>query len=91
LGGLLALQESLGQPTMDAFEQDRPARQHGRRLLTALGGLQRLVLSGDDPASALSALRALADAAPEAADPALAATLGAIRLRVRVELARRGG
>lgn len=90
LDGLLALQESLSQPSADAFERDRPGRQHGRRLLAALAGLQQLVLAGGDPAAVLSDLRTLADVTPEAADPALAATLAAIRLRVRVELARRG-
>jgi len=90
LDGLLALQESLGHPAPDWLEADRPARQHGRRLLVTLGGLQRLMLTGGDAGSLLAELRSLAEAAPEAADPALAAALGAINLRVRVELARRG-
>jgi hypothetical protein len=91
LEGLLALQETAGQPNPRAVERDRLAREHGRRMLAALGGLQRLVLGEADPAPALRHLLDLANEVPEeAGDPVLASALGAIRLRVRVELARRG-
>jgi hypothetical protein len=90
LDGLLALQESVGQADTGELEADRPAREHGRRLLAALGGLQRQVLIDGDAGPALDQLLSLAEATPEAADPTLAAALGAIRLRVRLELARRG-
>jgi len=90
LDSLLALQESMGEAVPDALERDRPAREHGCRLLAALNGLQRMVLGDGLSGPVLEQLRALADIEPAAADPALAATLGAIRLRVRVELARRG-
>jgi hypothetical protein len=91
LDGLLALQESVGEVTPREPEQDRQARSHGRRLLGALGGLQRLILSDADPMPGLRALQDLVAAEPEqAADPALAAVLAAIRMRVSVELARRG-
>jgi hypothetical protein len=90
LDSLLALQESMGEAVPDALERDRPAREHGRRLLAALNGLQRMVLGDGSSGLVLDQLRSLADIDPATADPALAATLGAIRLRVRVELARRG-
>ncbi len=70
-------------------ERDARARRRGDALLRSLRDLQLGLLRGTiDPAR----LRALADLVPgeEAADPALAAALAAIRLRARVELARHG-
>jgi hypothetical protein len=91
LDSLLALQESAGQPDPREPEADRRARSHGRRMLGALSHLQRLVLGGQDPSPALQHLLDLADTAlPEASDPTLVSALGAIQLRVKVELARRG-
>jgi hypothetical protein len=91
LDGLLALQESVGQTTIGEPERDRRAREQGRQLLSALAGLQHLMLGDGDPAPVLDQLRALATDEPELpADPALADVLGAIRLRVRIELVRRG-
>jgi len=82
--GLLALQE-----TAPAAERDARARKRGEALLRSLSDLQLGLLDGSaDPAR----LRALAALVPgeDAADPALAAALAAIRLRARVELARHG-
>jgi hypothetical protein len=91
LDGLLALQESVEEVTAREPEQDRKARGHGRRLLGALGGLQRLMLSESDPTPVLRDLQSLMEAELEpATDPSLAAALAAIRMRVAVELARRG-
>lgn len=83
---LLALQQ-VDEPT----ERDRSARRHGQALLAALGDLQRLLLDDGDPAAALEQIRALAEAAPAAADPGLAAAVEMVVLRARIELARRGG
>lgn len=83
LGGLLNLQER-----EVAGEQDRRARKRGHDLLAALAGLQRS-LTGTGNDEALQRLAKLAAAMPAATDPALAAALAAISLRVRVELARR--
>lgn len=83
--GMLALQEIAADPV-----QDRSARRHGRALLAALARLQRHLLGGSDQAAALRDLTDLARTVPAATDPALAATLQAITLRARVELARRG-
>ncbi len=82
--GLLALQE-----IAPAAERDARARKRGEALLRSLSDLQVGLLDRSlDPAR----LRALAALVPgdDAADPALAAALSAIRLRARVELARHG-
>jgi hypothetical protein len=83
LGGLLGLQEM-----ESTRERDRRARRHGQDMLAALAMLQR-ALTGTDPNDALERLAILLRTQAPAADPALAATLAAISLRVRVELARR--
>ena len=82
--GLLALQE-FGSTT----ERDARARRRGQAMLQSLSGLQLALL---DTAVDLARLRALAALLPgeEAADPALAEVISAIRLRARVELARHG-
>lgn len=82
--GLLALQEA-----GPVAERDARARRRGQAMLQSLSDLQRALLDGAvDPAR----LRALATLLPgeDAADPALAAAISAIRLRARVELARHG-
>lgn len=82
--GLLALQEA-----GPVAERDARARKRGEAMLQSLSALQLGLLGGRlDPAR----LRALAALVPgeEAADPALAAVISAIRLRARVELARHG-
>ena len=83
LGGLLNLQEQ------DLTgEQDRQARKRGHEMLAALACLQRsLTGAGND--KALQRLANVAARMPAATDPALAAVLAEISLRVRVELARR--
>jgi len=85
LQGLLALQEAAGEaPAAEA--QDRAARRQGEAAMRDLTALQVALLSGRPAAAAQ--LAALASAGPQAADPGLAAVLGAIRLRAAVELAR---
>jgi hypothetical protein len=85
LDALLMLQQ-VDEPA----ERDSAARRHGHALLRALGGLQRLLLEGGDPAAALEQIRVLADATPAAVDPGLAAAMELVVLRARIELARRG-
>lgn len=87
LDAMLTLQE------MDApSERDRSARRHGQSLLVALAALQGAMLAeaADDSGGALDRLAGLLAGMPAAADPGLAGVLAAIRLRARVELARRG-
>jgi hypothetical protein len=69
--------------------EDRDARKHGQNMLALLAALQRGLLDGVDNTAALQQLAKLAGTAPLAADRRLAATLSAITIRVRVELARR--
>ena len=83
---LLTLQQ-VDEPT----ERDRAARRRGQALLGALGRLQLLLLVEGDPVPTLAQLRSLAEGAPAAADPALAAAIDQVVLRARIELARRGG
>lgn len=80
---MLALQES----TTSAVS-DREARQHGRHVLAALAEIQRAMLSGMLDHS-LTALSDLINAMPSVADAGLRAALASIRLRARIELARR--
>jgi hypothetical protein len=86
LDSLLTLQQ-VDEPT----ERDRAARRRGQALLGALGRLQLLLLVEGDPVPTLAQLRSLAEGAPAAADPALAAAIDQVVLRARIELARRGG
>lgn len=84
LTGLIALQDD-DSPS----RRDRAAQRGGKQALVALGQVQVALLRGDQGA----AVAALGDAVGqmvEPADPALAAIIGAIRLRARIELARRG-
>jgi hypothetical protein len=85
LGGLLGLQETMEDPDGDA-----PARQQADTLLTELAALQRTLLGGGDPAGVLARLDGMLGAMPSAGSPVLLALLGAVRMRARVELARRG-
>ncbi len=85
LSGLLALQEA-GDTAATAAAQDRAARRHGEAVMDDLKAVQLALLSGR--AADLSGLAARAGAGPQAADPRLAAVIGAIRLRASVELAR---
>ena len=80
---LLALQEA-----GDASERDRRARRRGEAILADLGALQLALLDGRDPGAILGRLEALA-AGEAAADPRLAEILDEVRLRAKVEAARR--
>lgn len=82
--GLLALQESA-----PAAERDARARRRGAAMLDELARLQADLLAGRAEPGRLEALAALAGG-DAGADPALAAAVAAIALRVRIELARRG-
>jgi Class II flagellar assembly regulator len=70
--------------------RDRAARRHGQVVLTGLAAVQRALLEGGDTVAALERLAGLVAEMPEAAEPRLAALLGMIVLRARVELARLG-
>lgn len=85
LSGLLALQEAV-DTAATAAAQDGAAHRHGEAVMDDLKDLQIALLSGR--AGDLSRLAAGAGAGPQAADPRLAAVIGAIRLRASVELAR---
>ena len=79
----------LMQAVQDGPTRDRQARRHGRAMLDGLVALQRGLLGDTEDQDALGRLAALVEHCPEAADPALRATLAAIALRARVELVRR--
>jgi hypothetical protein len=87
LDAMLTLQEM--DPTT---ERERVARRHAQSMLAVLAALQTALLNGeagDDPAT-LNRLASLLASMPATADPALAGLLAAVRLRTRIELARRG-
>jgi hypothetical protein len=79
----------------EALDQDAHrnarARRQGQAMLRGLGLLQRTLLGGGDPRTALVELAQLISDLPVPADPKLAAVLDSITLRARVELARHGG
>ncbi|NKE47494.1 hypothetical protein HB662_22135 [Roseomonas frigidaquae] len=88
LGGLLALQESEAPERPEAVAER--ARRRASRALDELRGLQLDLLSetpGD--AGCLARLEALASAPEAGLAPELAALMAEIRLRARLELARR--
>jgi hypothetical protein len=85
MDGMLMLQ----QQVEDGATRDRQARKHGKAMLEGLAALQRELLDGDVDPGTLERLGALTEHCPEAADPGLRATLGAVSLRVQVEIARR--
>ena len=86
LTSMLSLQEFGGDAATD-----REASRRGEDMLSALAELQRALLDGVDTVETMQRLAELAAAVPRAADPRLAALVSAINIRVRVELARRGG
>jgi hypothetical protein len=84
LAGLLALQAEDGDEA-----RDREARRRGHDMLAELAALQRTLLAeGGVPVDQLRRLEALAADPPSASDPRLCGVIEAIKLRVRVELAR---
>lgn len=89
LDGMLAVQEQAGEQL-----RDREARRHAQSVLAALAALQRSLLAGegetaaDGLAGACAALRAALGGTVLAADPALAALVGAVEIRAKVVLAR---
>ncbi|MBV8400571.1 MAG: hypothetical protein JOZ17_17800 [Acetobacteraceae bacterium] len=86
LEGMLALQEGERETV-----EDRAARGRGYDLLAALAKLQVGILAGQPEPELLQGLAVLASDLPVATAPALRDALGAIAVRARVELARRGG
>jgi len=86
LTSMLSLQELCGDAAAD-----RDASRRGADMLSALAELQRALLGGVDTVETMQRLAELAAAVPRAANPQLAALVSAINIRVRVELARRGG
>ncbi len=84
--GAMLLAEALDGDAL----RDRAARRHGQVVLAGLTALQRVLLEGGDQALMLERLEGLIADMPEASDPRLAAVLGSIVLRERVELARLG-
>jgi Class II flagellar assembly regulator len=84
LESMLALQ-SIQEET----ERDRGARKRGTAMIAALTKLQRAMLAGEDPLSALRTLNDLGTADPITDDPGLGEILRAINLRSRIEMARR--
>lgn len=84
LDGMLALQEA-----QSTAVGDREARRQGQDILAELARLQRALLSGEDDSASLERLAALVENAPPAEDPRLQAVLDAVRLRARIEMARR--
>jgi hypothetical protein len=87
LGGLLALQESGPRAAPESAEET--ALRRAGAALDALRALQLELLRGRADPARLEALAALPPQAAENLDPPLAALLGEVRLRARVELARR--
>lgn len=86
LTSMLCLQEFGGDAAAD-----REASRRGEDMLSGLAELQRALLGGVDTVETMRRLAELAAAVPRAANPRLAALVSAISIRVRVELARRGG
>jgi hypothetical protein len=67
--------------------RDQAARRQGHAVLAGLAALQRALLEDGDQAAILDRIAALVADMPIATDPQLAALLGTIVLRARVELA----
>ena len=81
---MLSLQE-----VEPAFERDRRARRHTEAMLDTLAELQRAMLGGEKAGGGtLGRLAALTHDIPQAADAGLRAIVGAVALRVHVEMAR---
>ncbi len=89
LDGMLALQEAAVLEGHAETVVDRKARRHGQDILSELGRLQRALLSGEADSQTLTRLATLVEQQPPVDDPRLRAVLEAVRLRARVELARR--
>lgn len=81
-GGPFGLRDS---PAHD----EAPAHEQASTLLFELAALQRSMLGGGDPAAVLHRLEGMLATAPGTATPPMLALLAAVRLRCRVELARR--
>lgn len=89
VAGPLAM-SSLLAPRDAEPEDEAPARQKASALLSELAILQRSMLGDQDPVSILRRLDDMLDTGLAYASPPLQALLSAVRLRARVEVARRG-
>lgn len=87
IAGLLALQESGGHAPPESDEAR--ARRRAGQALEELSGLQIDLLRGGTDPLRLERLAVLANETDETLPPALAGLLAEVRLRARVELARR--
>lgn len=87
IGGLLALQESGAQAQPEGAEAR--ARRRAGLALDELSGMQIDLLRGSGDPGRLERLAALAEEGGESLPPALAEMVAQVRLRARVELARR--
>ncbi len=84
IAGLIALQDEAAPA-----RRNQAARRNGEAMLDDLSRLQAAFLGAQAP-GAVSALRQALAASPQAADPQLNHILASIRLRARIELAKRG-
>jgi len=84
---LLALQDQ-SQPTEGPAERDARARRDAEEVLNDLAELQHGLLSGRIGLAGLEALSVRLSRLSDAADPGLAALVGQVALRARIELAR---
>jgi hypothetical protein len=73
----------------EAAERDREARKRATAMIAVLTGLQRAMLTGETACLTPGDMTELAADGRLADDPALAAILRSVTLRLRVELARR--
>jgi hypothetical protein len=85
LGTMLAA-EALEQ----LADRNAAARRQGQAVMARLAALQHALLAERDRTALLAQLAGLVADMPAATDPGLAALLGEIALRARVELARHG-
>ncbi len=85
---ILRLQEDWANLDLTGPADPPPWQRQSAAMLSELGMLQRGLLGGGDPAAAVTRLDALLEQPVGALSPPVLALLSAVRLRVRVELAR---
>ena len=85
---ILRLQEDWANLDLTGPAEPPPWQRQSAAMLSELGILQRGLLGGGDPAAAVTRLDALLEQSVGALSPPVLALLSAVRLRVRVELAR---
>lgn len=90
LDGVLGIQGRGAAFSEDGSGGDRPGRRQVLALLAELSALQRILLGGGGADMAAHRLNAILEMPPFAVPPGLFSVLAAVRLRAKVELARRG-